>query len=270
MNIWTMIRNAMSVTLAMYPVVLMLGIVGNASGQRRDRYQIYVSPGRELTQKELSTATKVCFVPRTVDDNGAKVPLTEPTDDDLKHIEAIQNLNSVQLYGNSVTEKGIEELVSVKKLSSYVHNDMKGADNKLRALAKCNSLTILEIDGSDITNASSKYIAQLKQLTYVDLSNTAIDMAFFKNTPLANKVTHLKLDGTEVDSGIIDLLPESITHLSLSSTDVDESAVPKFAARKNLKVLTVPRKAISQKSIEWLKSQLPDAKINEELNFMAF
>jgi hypothetical protein len=96
---------------------------------------------------------------------------TAVTDDNLKTIAALPELQSLNLYGSKqVTDAGMKELAACKQLQFLIlTNCKKVTDAGVKELAACEQLQTLSMNELDITDASVKELAACKQLKSLNI-----------------------------------------------------------------------------------------------------
>ena len=147
---------------------------------------------------------------------------------------------------------------------------MKNADQLLLTLNEaCPNLVRLDISSSDVTQEGGKAVSNFSKLTRFIVRETKITSDFFRGRRFSNKLTHIDLRNTNVDSKVIAWLPPSVTHLRLVGTEVTAEAIPDLVKRKNLKYLTIPERHFSHSEINQLKEGLPNTKVNSDGVFSA-
>jgi hypothetical protein len=140
---------------------------------------------------------------------------------------------------------------------------MKRADQLLPVLVKaCPNLERLVISSGDVTEKGAEAISKFRKLKRLIADDTEIASDFFHDRKFSEELTHLDLDGTNVDSTVIASLPSSVTHLRLTGTKVDENAIPDLLKRKKLEWLHVPARRFSHKQLDRLKEGMPQTDID--------
>lgn len=191
-----------------------------------------------------------------------KTSRREVDDTDIERLAELKNLESVKLFGDEITTGGIALLKRCQSLRYYQHLKMKNADALVSALCSVRpELVMLEVPSSDLTDNAAGAVSRLKNLQYLDLSGTKITSEFFISHPFSQKLTHLSLEGTNVDSQVIAHLPASIIYLKLYGTKVDEQAMADLLKRKGLKGLFLPSRNFSHAALKRLAEELPDAQV---------
>ncbi|GAA4441545.1 hypothetical protein [Bremerella cremea] len=218
-------------------------------------------PGDAFTLQQIKLGTHVRYsTPPTRSTN----QLREPVDEDIERLSQVIHLESVYLYGGSISTKGIRHLDNCDSLRSYRHFGMKTSDTLVAVLCAIQpQLVRLELPDSDLTDHAADAISKLSTLEYLDLSGTNITSAFFIGHTFPKELSHLCLSGTQIDSKAIVHVPPSLTHLNLHGTNVGEESLPHLVKLKKLKALFLPSRNFSPAALDRLAEELPNARIGE-------
>jgi hypothetical protein len=148
---------------------------------------------------------------------------TAVTDGGLKVVARLKNLETLDLSGTSVTARGLKELGGLKKLGLLELGERQLGDANLRALRQAGLLHVTSAAGrsrprtpadvkefslveSPVTDAGLKELADMKNITRLDLRDTQVTDAGLKELAGLKKLTTLFLKGTQVtEAGVAEL-----------------------------------------------------------------
>jgi Leucine-rich repeat (LRR) protein len=74
------------------------------------------------------------------------------TDSELTHVQKIEQLQDLDLYGLKITDKGMGYLKQLKELNRLILSETKITDNGLDQIRGLKKLEILYLDTTDITD----------------------------------------------------------------------------------------------------------------------
>ena len=128
---------------------------------------------------------------------------------------------------------------------------------------------LIELDVSEcagVTDDSIALIAGIKNLTKLNLYNTAVGDARWDELSKLPKLTWLNVDKTSVSDASLGGLGKltSLTFLHLGSTQITDAGLGDLASLVNLKKLIVTRTKVTAAGVESLKYQLPETEIQLE------
>ncbi len=214
--------------------------------------------GNELSETALRNVRRVRLLGLDPLSNGKQ---SVAKDIDLEQLERAANLQSILISASGVTEKGLAHLSQLKHLQVVEYAQMRSADRQLKVLSEFPSLEKLVIPRSDLTEEGIRHISTMKKLKYLDIREAKVDTNCFEKHALPKSITHLVLNGTNVDSRIVKFLPKSITHLSMHGTKVDESIIPELIQLNNLQALEISA-SLTQHQMKKIREGLPNTTIN--------
>ena len=94
---------------------------------------------------------------------------TMVTDEGLKHLSGLTNLEELDLSGTRVTEKGIEALRNLKAMRRLNLLGVQATDASMDVLAGMEHLQVVNLYRTRVTNSGLARLQALKELTDVDL-----------------------------------------------------------------------------------------------------
>lgn len=140
------------------------------------------------TREVLPTLTKLRWLNLT--DTGA-------TDDVLKAVAALPDLETLYLWNTKVTDAGMADLAGMPKLKELHLSRAAVTDAGARTLAGSKSLADLELIDTTITDEALKHLRGLPTLKRLDVYNTAVTGKGLAHLAGAN-LTHLRVpDGVK-------------------------------------------------------------------------
>lgn len=220
-------------------------------------FAIIVS-GNQLSETALRNVRHVRLLGLDPLSNGKQ---SVAKDSDLEQLERAANLQSILISASGVTEKGLAHLSQLKHLQVVEYAEMRSADRQLKVLSEFPSLEKLVIRRSDLTEEGIRHISTMKKLKYLDVRGAKVDTNCFEKHALPKSITHLVLNGTNVDSRIVKFLPKSITHLAIHGTKIDESIIPELIKLDNLQALEISG-SLTQHQMKKIREGLPNTTIN--------
>jgi Leucine-rich repeat (LRR) protein len=168
------------------------------------------------------------------------------TDAGLKELAALRKLTVLGLSSPKITAAGLRELAHVKSLQTLTIDHLL-TDANLRVLREVGLLHRLRqavgkgdarpgspdevesmtLTAAQITDASLKELAPLRNLTFLDLSSTQVTDAGLKEVASFKKLTALVLANTQVtNAGLTRLEPlQHLTSLNLRNTQVTDAGL---------------------------------------------
>ena len=156
----------------------------------------------------------------------------------LKHIEGMDNLTSLDIYIEEVT------------------------DDELRFLAGLKNITSLSIQrGNKITNSGLQHLTSLTKLRSLDLCFCEIDA--IDNFQKMTYLEKLDMGNTNVTDDSLKNIGKwtSLVELGLRMTKLTDESVEHLSKLSALKMLNVQMTKISKQGVEELKKAIPECKI---------
>lgn len=257
-------------------ITVLLIVIGSAtslSAQENKVGQIFredlilTRPGERLPEDKLKKARHVVFDVSYENPENPNELMDDPLtaqDADIRQIQVATKLEQLAINGSQVTADGLRGLEKLNHLKILEYERMNNADACLKVIARFPSLEKLLLADSDTTNLAAVHFEKMSSLKYLDLSHTKVNSDFFAKHQLPKSLTHLRLDGLDLDASVVDKLPSSITHLSLDGTGICSPVVPKLLRMQHLKVLQVNTGCLSHNDLDRVKAGLPDTRVNEE------
>ncbi|HEY2880958.1 MAG TPA: hypothetical protein VGJ15_00960 [Pirellulales bacterium] len=161
------------------------------------------------------------------------------TDEGIKHIKDLKNLEDLQLGKSRVGDGAMEVIGTFGKLKTLDLQHTRITDAGLARL-KPLKLTWLALNGAAITSAGLTALADMTDLEWLLLEGTAIDDTGLAHLAGMKKLEHLSLSGTHVtDAGIAKLTGlEKLTDLRLNDLPlVTDEVMRSLKELKHLKTV---------------------------------
>lgn len=212
---------------------------------------------------------------RTLSVGGTKI-----TGAGFKHLAGLPRLTEIFAHHPQFTEEGLVEIASLKNLKTLHMHGKDVTDARLRALCKCGMVHVLydassrteyppatfppraktddavrsldlggwrSTEGTVVTDAILKDLANLKNLEKLDLTHTYVSGSALKELAKLQHLTTLSLGGPQVrDVGLKDLpMLKKLTTLGLHDTNLTSAGMKQVAELKNLKSLKLTGKAVT-------------------------
>lgn len=99
------------------------------------------------------------------------------TDEGLKELSGLKDLQGLYLFYAPVTDEGLKELAGLKKLQTLDLSHTRVTGTGFKELAGLTSLQALNLGGTQVTDAGIKDLTALKSLKWVNLHRTKVTAA---------------------------------------------------------------------------------------------
>ncbi|MCK4293675.1 MAG: hypothetical protein KAY65_10795 [Planctomycetes bacterium] len=136
-------------------------------------------------------------------------------------------------------------------------------DEDMPVVARANTLRMLGLRDSEISDAGMAHLEGLTKLQGLGLSNTDIGDAGLAHLSELTKLRELYLDGTKVsDAGLAHLKKfKNLQSLDLSGTEVTDAGLAHLKSLKGLAHLEILRTRVTSDGVADLKSAIPKANV---------
>lgn len=209
------------------------------------------------------------------------------SDEHLAELQTLGELMWLRLDGNPIDGSGLGALAPLKRLQelglsscrlsdgalvvfphldSLAHLNLANnqiGDSVVTSLAKANldELLTLNMSRTDLTDRSLASIALLKRIKTLVLSGTRIENV---EALSASPIKALDLSWTPLSGRAVQQLSDipQLQALNLYGTPITDDALSTLAALKSLGLLTVGNTNLSEASIDSLRKNLPDCRVN--------
>ncbi len=173
---------------------------------------------------------------------------SELTDDGLKPLAALQDLEKLELQYTAVKGTGLEHLNGLKKLRSVAISSMSVTDDGVAAVAKLAHLRVLSLwECLNVTDAGVVALAGLKDLQALDLRWTKLTDTGLGKLAGVKALRRLSLSKTKVtDAGLKAVAGmKEMQILNLEQTGVTDAGLEHLAAMSKLRELHMPGTKVS-------------------------
>jgi hypothetical protein len=122
----------------------------------------------------------------------------ELSDAGLKYLTGLKELRRLALSGTHVTDKGMEELTKLKHLQMLAISSTQLTDTGLRELAAMRKLKLLDIGNTGVTDAGMKTLAGFEEMQTLYLVSLPLTDACISELAKLSKLQYVALQGTNV------------------------------------------------------------------------
>jgi serine/threonine protein kinase len=159
----------------------------------------------------------------------------------VKIVDREPRLKWIDLRGDkNITDRGVCSLAKMQDLNCLkLDNLPRIGDRCLEALSQAQALTILTLNGDNISDADLKYLNHAQSLVRLELSGTKVTDAGVKNFA---KLSQLR-------------------RLDLSNTAITDKSIDSLAQMKHLRSLFISSTRLSADGLSRLKKALPECEI---------
>ncbi len=188
---------------------------------------------------------------------------THVTDAGLKELATLDNLRELTLSGNKITDEGLKHLARLKSLEGLWLWRTAVTDEGMKHVAQIKQLKSFSLGGSQITNVGLKQIAKCKNLRFLGASGLQITFDVEELAQLKN-LTYLDLQGTGIsDQGLQHIGQLRIlTRLNLINTPITDNGLEWLSELKNLKNLFLRGSKVTDEGVQRLKRALPNCNVD--------
>ncbi|WP_264711384.1 leucine-rich repeat domain-containing protein [Wolbachia endosymbiont (group A) of Andrena haemorrhoa] len=139
-------------------------------------------------------------------------------------------------------------------MSGYIDNRYTISTKAVKKLAQLKNLTSLDLSGNKIDDEGAKELAKLANLTSLDLSSNKIGYEGVKELAQLKNLTSLNLSGNKIGSeGVKELTKlANLTSLSLVNCGIGYKDIGELAQLKNLTSLNLSSDKVSDKGVKEL------------------
>ena len=206
----------------------------------------------ELTESDLAKVTGVI--------------LSNPnfTDEGLKEVAKLKQLEALYLDGTKTTDAGLKEVAKLQKLTHLFLGDTQITDEGLKEVAKLKQLEELNLyDCTKTTDTGLKEVAKLQNLERLSLALTKITDEGLKDVAKLQNLSTLGLDRTQItDAGLKEVakLP-NLKELVLGNTQITDEGLKDVAKLQKLESLNLYGTKVTKAGADELEKALPNCKI---------
>jgi len=98
----------------------------------------------------------------------------QATDETLKHLSGLSNLQDLWLDNQGITDNGLKHLSGLSNLQELSLNNTAITDNGLKHLSGLSNLQFLSMFNTKITDEGLKHLSGLKNLQFLRLDDTEV------------------------------------------------------------------------------------------------
>ena len=109
------------------------------------------------------------------------------TDDDVFLIAQLTTLSELLAHDTQITDKGVSDLVALRKLRTLDLRRTPITDQSAQYLAALPELEILHLDESDVTDRTLEQLRELGKLSWVTLDGTRVTCAGIRRFKAAHQ-----------------------------------------------------------------------------------
>lgn len=167
------------------------------------------------------------------------------------------NLSLENIYGqndflNVLKEKGAKVYDGGEHIVIYKEANWK--DEDFKEFNKISKLTILVIEGDNITDSVIEYISNNKNIEALDITSKNITGMGFKNIGRDSKIDKLSLNNTSVSDEGLKYISElkNLEDLEINNTKITDEGLKYLKKLPNLKNLYLSGTQITDKGIRYL------------------
>jgi Leucine-rich repeat (LRR) protein len=191
-------------------------LIADAIVEKRVRDMLEMPEG-ELTEADLEKVLVLKWDSKITDEGLKDVAklknleslilrTTEITDEGLKEVAKLEKLEELSLYTTQITDAGLKEVTKLQNLKTLGLGKTKITDEGLKELAKLKNLEELGLSATQITDVGLKEVAKLQNLEELFLNDTKITDEGLKEVAKLQKLETLWLFDTQVTAeGVAEL-----------------------------------------------------------------
>lgn len=178
------------------------------------------------------------------------------SDAGLVHFKDCKKLEVLHLLSNrDVTDEGLAHFGDCENLTSLNLADTRLSDAGLSRFRNLKNLTDLHLGATRVTDAGLSHLKDCKNLMGLNLSQTGISDVGLVHFKDCKNLIHLGLDQTQVtDAGLAQFKDcKKITHLSLEQTQVTDAGLVPFQGSSNLTRVSLDSTQVTDAGLAHLK-----------------
>lgn len=228
--------------------------------------------GQSQIRIERNAEGKAVHASFTGKSNLDRLALTPRT---LDAIAQLAGLQSVSLWGTSVSDAEVARLLPLKHLVSIDLSYTNVSGEVLKSLSQMPKLVVINLEGCDVVDQHLASLSKFDQLISLRLAKTQITDRGLRYIRGLKNLNHLDLSSCEIsDVGLRSMgdLP-ALQHLWLSKTvrygmndksELTDSCVDYIASLTTLIDLQIADSQLTESGMKRLRAALPKTKISTE------
>ena len=196
--------------------------------------------------------------------DGVSLSNTDVTDDALRCIARLPEIESLDLLGTNVSDDGVAILRALPRLRWLSISGMTGRG--LMHLTAVTELDVLGIDAVQLTDEGLAAIGELANLKALYLCASLVRDSGLTHLKKLKRLTRLELQHTEItDIGMSTLAEIStLEHLSLEDTSITDVGLAHLKRLSHLRLVVISGTTVTAAGVEDLQSALPDLYVQNE------
>lgn len=150
---------------------------------------------------------------------------TSITNDGLRHLSSLTQLQQLLLGESEITEEGLRFLSEMRQLRELALSEIPLDGDGLQNLHGMKKLLNLKLNHTGVTDAGMPHLAHLSQLEYLDLYRSKLTDSGLAHLTSLRRLTSLNLSHSQVsDAGVAHLIQmPSLRHLWINQTEITET-----------------------------------------------
>ena len=180
------------------------------------------------------------------------------TDDGLRSLDGLTNLDTLLLSGSGITDKGLAHLAHLDKLQRLYLDDTKLTDAGLELLAGLKSLNALSLRGTQVSDNGLASLGQLPNLEFLMLADTRVTGSGLKHLRACSKLRSVYFTRCPIHGSELAALQgmDQLEVLGLTETPIGDESVELLGQFSQLKHLELLRTRITQAKVGQLRETL--------------
>lgn len=193
--------------------------------------------------KQVATLKAIGCIVNVRDGNARSVIFSQKlsTDENLKHLVGLRNVQMITMRGPGVTDAGLASLANLPTLQTLNIYDSEITGAGLAHLTASKQLKALELARSTITDEGIAHVVNFPELERLKLAETSVTSECGPSLAMLSKLSYLWLERTMVDDAILKHLGglQQLKELALTGTNVDGSGLEELVRAKSLEDLSL-------------------------------
>jgi len=134
------------------------------------------------------------------------------------------------------------------------------SDDDLVILGKIDSVEMIDLSDSEVTNEGLRHLRKLPNLSYLELSNTKISDAGLEHLAGLSSLELLFLSGTRISDAGLKCLSEmpKLFSLWLDDTDISDAGLEHFKGESRIRAISARNTDVTRRSVSELKEASPN------------
>ena len=233
-----------------------------------------VTDGGLKELKDLKNLTRLYLVPRQITDTalanfreiGKLYTLSNALGKDGKPPTSAEDVLSLVLAVDNLTDAGLKELKEFKNLTTLNLNNTKVTDAGLKELKDLKNLTTLSLYSTQVTDAGLKELKELKTLSSLNLASTKVTDTGLKELKEIKTLSSLDLSYTKVtDAGLKELKDlKNLASLNLYGSKITDAGLKDLQDVKTLSALNLGGTKVTDAGVKELQAALPKCKVTRK------